>query len=219
MDAINNFSNEVAKLPLRVGSITPIQQDFLVHFLRLYPHIKQILETGFHIGVSTATMLFARPDIFVTSFDIFWFDYTRRAKVLLDIYYPSRNLLLAGNSVSSIPTFFSQFPAYKPDLVFIDGGHERPVPFLDMYFIFKNIPAGTWIIVDDYCLEHGMHGVVEAVDECIKEKYIENITIYKYEDRGWITATRSSVPIKYSEKASPEELNTVYKNVESNYPS
>ena len=219
METLNNFSNEVAKLPLRVGSITPSQQDFLVQFLRLYPHIKQVLETGFHIGVSTATMLFARPDIFVTSFDIFWFSYTRRAKVLLDIYYPYRNLLLAGNSVSSIPTFFSQFPAYKPDLVFIDGGHERPVPFLDMYFIFKNIPAGTWIIVDDYCLEHGMHGVVEAVDECIKEKYIENISVYKSEDRGWITAKRSSVPIKYSEKASPEELNTVYKNVESNYPS
>jgi predicted O-methyltransferase YrrM len=219
MEAYTNFIKEIQKLPIRVGSITPPQQDFILKFLAGHPEIKEVLETGFHIGLSAATMLEARPDIYVTSFDIFWFDYTRRAKLLLDIYYPTRNILIAGNSVCSLQTFFARFPTYKPDFVFIDGGHERPIPFLDLYFIMKNIPVGTWIMIDDYCEEHGSNGVIEAVDEIINEGYIENIKAYKAHDRGWILAQRSDKEVKYSEKTSEAELNKVYKDIESQYPS
>lgn len=163
-------------------------------------------------------MMTARDDISVTSFDIFWFDYTRRAKLLLDIYFPTRNLLVAGNSVCSLQTFFKRFPAYQPDLVFIDGGHERPIPFLDIYFILQHIKEGTWIIVDDYCEEHGAGGVIEAVDEFVKEGYIKNVSIYKAQDRGWIVGTRSSIPMAHSDKTSKTELDNVYKDVESHYP-
>ena len=106
-----------------------------------------------------------RDDIYVTSFDIFWFDYTRRAKLLLDIYFPVRNLLVAGNSVCSLQTYFKKNPSYTPDLVFIDGGHERPIPFLDMYYILKQIPTNTWIIIDDYCKEHGEGGVLDGLEQ------------------------------------------------------
>jgi hypothetical protein len=177
-----------------------------------------VLETGFHMGLSAATMMSARSDIYVTSFDIFWFDYTRRAKLLLDIHFPTRNLLIAGNSVCSLQTFFKRFPSYTPDLVFIDGGHERPIPFLDIYFILQAIPFGTWIIIDDYCEEHGSSGVIEAVDEFLREGYIEHAKAYKVQDRGWVVGTRSALPMKQSEKTSREELDKVYKDVESHYP-
>lgn len=218
MEVYTNFIKEIQKLPVRMGSITQPQQQFLVDFLLKHPEIKEVLETGFHIGLSAATMMLARNDIYVTSFDIFWFDYTRRAKLLLDIYYPTRNILIAGNSVCSLQAFFARFPAYTPQLVFIDGGHERPVPFLDIYFILQKIPSGTWIIIDDYCKEHGSGGVIEAVDEFIKEGYIENVQIYKAGDRGWVVGTRSALSIKPSEKTSNVELEKVYKDVESHYP-
>ena len=213
-----NFVNEIQKLPSRMGSITPPQQKFLVDFLLEHPEIKEVLETGFHMGLSAATMMLARSDICVTSFDIFWFDYTRRAKLLLDIYYPTRNILIAGNSVCSLQAFFARFPSYIPDLVFIDGGHERPVPFLDIYFILQKIPYGTWIIIDDYCEEHGSGGVIEAVDDFIDEGYIENVTFYKADDRGWIIGKRSALSVKPSEKTSSTELEKVYKDIESQYP-
>jgi len=218
MDNYVKFVTEISQLPTRMGSITPPQQQFLIDFLQKNESIKQVLETGFHVGLSSATMMTARDDIYVTSFDIFWFDYTRRAKLLLDIHFPQRNILIAGNSVCSIPTFFKQFPTYKPDLVFIDGGHERPVPFLDMYFILKNIDAGTWIIVDDYCKDHGLGGVIEAVNEFIEKGYICDVSTYQAADRGWVVGKRTSVPIAYSEMASKEELMKVYKDIESQYP-
>jgi len=218
MDSYINFVTEIQKLPVRMGSITPPQQQFLIDFLKEHSDIKEVMETGFHVGLSAATMMSARDDISVTSFDIFWFDYTRRAKLLLDIYYPTRNMLIAGNSVCSLQTFFKRFPTYRPDLVFIDGGHERPIPFLDIYFILQHIKEGTWIIIDDYCEEHGSGGVIEAVDEFVKDGYIKNVTIYKAQDRGWIVGTRSAIPMTHSDKTSKTELDRVYKDVESHYP-
>ena len=215
--SLTQFVNEISKLPVRMGSIIPAQQQFLVLFLQEHPEIKEILETGFHVGLSAAIMMSVRNDIYVTSFDIFWFDYTRRAKLLLDIHFPVRNLLIAGNSVCSLQTFFKRH-IYKPDLVFIDGGHERPIPFLDIYFILQNITEGTWIIIDDYCEEHGAGGVIEAVNEFIQLGYINNVQIYKSSDRGWVTGTRSGIPVAYSEKTSDKELDAVYKDVESHYP-
>lgn len=218
MDSYHKYIEEIQKLPVRMGSITPPQQQFLIQFLKEHTDIKEVLETGFHVGLSAATMMFARDDISVTSFDIFWFDYTRRAKLLLDIYFPTRNLLIAGNSVCSLQTFFKRFPTYQPDLVFIDGGHERPIPFLDIYFILQHIKEGTWIVIDDYCEEHGSGGVIEAVDEFINGGYIHNVTTYKAQDRGWIVGTRSSISIPYSDRTSKIELDNVYRDVESHYP-
>ncbi len=218
MEQYTNFVKEIQKIPARVGSITPPQQHFILKFLREHPEVKEILETGFHMGLSAATMMMARPDIYVTSFDIFWFDYTRRAKLLLDIFYPTRNILIAGNSICSLQAFFARFPSYSPDFVFLDGGHTRPIPFLDLYFILKNIKPGTWIMMDDYCQEHGSNGVIEAVDECIQKGYIENVTAHKAHDRGWILGKRSNKEIQYSEKTSPAELDKVYRDVESDYP-
>jgi predicted O-methyltransferase YrrM len=214
-----NYTNQISKLPVRMGSVTPTQQQFLIQFITEHPEIKEILETGFHVGLSAATMMSVRDDIYVTSFDIFWFDYTRRAKLLLDIYFPVRNLLVAGNSVCSLQTYFKKNPSYTPDLVFIDGGHERPIPFLDMYYILKQIPTNTWIIIDDYCKEHGEGGVLEAVNEFITKQYIDDVKIYKAADRGWVVGKRTTVEIEYSEKTSKEELMKVYKDIESHYPT
>ncbi len=212
------FLGEIMKLPMKMGSMTPAQGVYVLDFLRAHPEIKHVLETGFHVGLGTAFMLDARPDISVTSFDIFWFDYTRKAKLLLDIAYPGRNLLLAGNSINSLPTFFARFPCYKPDMVFIDGGHERPVPLLDLHYILSAITPGTWVMVDDYCEAHGQGGVNEAVDAFIADGVLEQVVAYRSDDRGWIMSRRSMKPVKplaLAEDAA--ELDKLRRDVVSHY--
>lgn len=215
---MNEFINAVTQLPMKMGSMTPPQAKYVQDFLHEHTEIKQVLETGFHAGIGTAFMLDARPDISVTSFDIFWFDYTRKAKLLLDIAFPGRNLLLAGNSISSLPTFFARFPCYKPDMVFIDGGHERPIPLLDLHYILSAITPGTWVMVDDYCKAHGEGGVNEAVDKFIADGVLEQVVAYSADDRGWIMSRRSMKPVQPLPLASDQtELDKLRRDVVSHY--
>lgn len=218
-DAFNQFIKGIMKIPPKMGSVIPQQQQFLRDFLKEHPSIKQILETGFHMGLGTATMLDVRPDISILSFDIFWFEYTRRAKLLLDISYPERNVLVAGNSVCSIPSFLKQCPTYQPDFVFVDGGHERPIPYLDLYIILKHIRPGTYVMIDDFCEEHGAGGVIEAVNQFVASNVLIDAKAYKCGDRGWVMAQRSEkeVPVSdlYENKA---EMQKVYEDIESHYP-
>ncbi len=211
------FEMNIAKLPIRVGSINYSQQGFLLDYLKTNTHIKTVLETGFHVGLSAAVMMEARPDIRVVSSDIFWFDYTRKAKLFLDIAYPGRNTLVAGNSVNTLPTLFTQVP-FMPDFVFIDGGHERPVPYIDLYYILNHIKPGTPIMIDDYCLEHGQHGVIEAVNRFIQLGVLSEVQVYKAEDRGWVFGKRSELPMPPSDvDLSSESIDKVLRDTESHY--
>ena len=219
MSAFNKFIDGISKIPPRMGSVIPEQRNFIQTFLKETPSIKQILETGFHMGLGTATMLEVRPDISILSFDIFWFDYTRRAKLLLDISYPERNILIAGNSICSIPSYLKQCPLYQPDFVFIDGGHERPVPYLDLYLILNHIRPGTYVMIDDYCEEHGAGGVIEAVNEFVSSKILIDAKIYKCRDRGWVMAKRSDLPVPASKLYDDKkEMQKLYEDIESHYP-
>ena len=67
------FTKSISTLPIRIGSINNGQQIFLLDFLTKNTNIKNVLETGFHVGLSAAIMMEARPDIRVISSDIFWF--------------------------------------------------------------------------------------------------------------------------------------------------
>jgi hypothetical protein len=214
MDAFQTFGEAIQKISVRVGSISPAQQSFIRQFLQAHPEISVIYETGFHVGLSAATCLDARPDVQVVSFDILWFDYTRRVKLLLDIAFPGRHLLIAGNSITSLPTWFS-LTGMKPDFVFIDGGHERPVPAIDLYHVLSELHPGTWIMIDDYCEEHGSQGVMEAVNGCLQRGELVDAVPYKALDRGWIIARRGGTPTAPPELAS---LDTLMRDTESHYP-
>jgi predicted O-methyltransferase YrrM len=215
--SLSEFIQEVSKLPIKVGSINGAQQRFIQEFLNSHPEVRIILETGFHVGLSAAIMMEARPDISVTSFDIFWFDYTRKAKLLLDIAYPGRNTLVAGNSINTLPTFFTQ-NTYSPDLVFIDGGHEHPIPYIDLYYILRHVKPGTYIMIDDYCMEHGQQGVIGAVNRFIELGVIVDSQVYKAEDRGWVFGVRSSLPMPSSDvDISKEAIDKLLRDTESHY--
>ena len=211
------FEEAICKLPIRCGSINNVQQGFLIEFLESNPKICNILETGFNAGLSAAIMMEARPDIRVVSSDIFWFDYTRRAKLLLDIAYPGRNTLFAGNSINTIPTLFTQFN-YMPDFVFIDGGHDSPVPYIDMYYILNHIRPGTPVMIDDYCMEHGQSGVIVAVNRFIELGVLSDVKFYNSEDRGWAFGFRSSVEMPPSDfNINAESIDKLLRDTECHY--
>jgi predicted O-methyltransferase YrrM len=209
------FLHEIGQLPIKVGSINLGQRLYLMAFLQSHPEIHTVLETGFHSGISAATFLEARSDIEVISFDIFWFDYTRKAKLLLDKYYPDRNLLLAGNSIVSLPMFF-KYNTKPIDMVFVDGGHEAPIPLLDLRILLTRVRPGTYIIIDDYCKQHGSHGVVDAVDTIVREGYLTKIEILESYDRGWLIAQRSTKEENPFEVPSKTKQ-TVLSNIDSHY--
>jgi predicted O-methyltransferase YrrM len=211
------FIKNISTLPIQVGSINEGQQKFIQKFLEEHNHVKNILETGFHVGLSAATMLAVRPDIRVTSFDIFWFDYTRRAKLFLDIAFPGRNTLIAGNSINTLPTFFNSFPTYSPDFVFIDGGHERPIPYIDMWYILNHVRPGTWVMIDDYCDEHGSQGVIEAVNTILKDGILTDVMVYKSNDRGWVFGKRSDIRMTEIDLTSAESIDKLLRDTESHY--
>lgn len=217
MSKLEAFIDDITTLPNGMGSITMPQITFFMEFLTEHPEIKTILETGFHKGLSSAVCLDTRPDIRIVSFDIFWFDYTRKAKLFLDKHYPDRHLLLAGNSVTSIPTFFSMHPDFHPDLVFIDGGHERPVPYMDIYQILRRLKEGTWVIIDDYCKAHGEGGVNEAVNYFIKLGLLTNVAAHQADDRGWVVGQRSGVVMPESIIPETERIQLL-EDVLSHYP-
>jgi len=216
---LSDFIGQITQLKIKVGSITQDQCQFLTTFLKEHPEIQTIFETGFHIGLSAAVMMDVRPTIRITSSDIFWFDYTAKAKLFLDIYYPKRHTLLAGNSINTVPTFFEQFPTYQPDFVFIDGGHERPVPLLDLYHILNHIKPGTWMMVDDYCEAHGKGGVIEAVNLFVESKVLTDVQFFRDNtDRGWMLGRRSDVPLPDVPLAkSTKEINHHLRDVVSHY--
>jgi predicted O-methyltransferase YrrM len=172
------------------------------------------------VGLSAAVMMNVRPSIRVISSDIFWFDYTAKAKLYLDIYYPKRHTLLAGNSVNTLPTFFEQFPSFQPDFVFIDGGYERPVPLLDLYHILSHIKPGTWVMVDDYCEAHGQNGVIEAVNVFVEGKSFTDVQFFRdTTDRGWMLGRRSDTALLEVPLAKEaKEIDICLRDTVSHYP-
>lgn len=215
--AYSTFVDAIRRLPQHVGSISEGQRSFLRTFLEANPTITNVLETGFNLGLSAATILDVRPSLRVVSADIFWFHTTAHAKQLLDLAFPGRHLLLAGNSVNTLPTLWTQFPTFVPDMVFVDGGHEPPIPFLDLLTICQFVPEHTWILVDDYCNTHGSHGVIPAVDTCVDKGYVEIVQEEQYNDRGWILLQRTAVPIPETER-DPAICQKALEDTESHYP-
>jgi predicted O-methyltransferase YrrM len=212
---LQKFLEEIQTLDTKVGSINVGQILFLMELMKKEQKIKRVLETGFHTGISAATFLDTRPDVQVVSFDIFWFDYTRKAKLILDKYYPRRNLLIAGNTMSSLSSFFSQKNNIPFDLVFIDGGHEWPIPFYDLQIILSQIQEGTFVIIDDYCEAHGQQGVIRAVDEIIQLGLLSDIQYVSSQDRQMVFAKRSAVP--FSPSIPDDEIYRLLQETHSHY--
>lgn len=177
-----------AKFRVTEGECVPEQLDFLHAFLREHSEIQRIVEVGFNGGLSAAAFLSLRPDIQLISFDLGRWGYVPTAKGVIDELFPGRHQLVIGDSMRTLPAFLAD-PAHchAYDLVFVDGGHEPPVPASDLDCAHRLLKPGGWVIVDDYCHWYGRRGVMPAWDAAIKEGQFRQVgPVHAIHDRGWV---------------------------------
>jgi len=158
------------------GHCSKKQVEYIMDLVVKRPEIKTVLEIGFNAGHSAFAFLAARGDIRVVSIDIGRYEYTLKGKALVDSIFGGRHTLMIGNSLLLMPQLLEMFPEFKPDLVFVDGGHDYPVPGSDIENALKMLKPGGLLLVDDVCRH--MVDVSKAVFETLnsgKVKHIEYV--------------------------------------------
>ena len=159
------------------------EMRFFLNFLRKETNVKTILEIGFNTGLSATTFLYARPDITVISVDIGNHDYVLTAKKWIDKEFPNRHMLFVGDSMQVLPQIMKQFPAYTPDMIFVDGGHDDPCPRVDISNAIKISNSNTFIIVDD--VVPWMKDIISSINECLRNNTLRLIEQGSSEIWGW----------------------------------
>lgn len=164
------------------GYVCDEQVAYLQNILKLNPKIRRVMEIGFNAGHSAATMLAARDDIHVTSFDIGIHSYVTTAKALVDELFPDRHDLILGDSMQTLPSEQGRF-----DFAFVDGGHAEPIPESDIRNAVRLLAPGDLIVVDDVSYP----AVSQAYQNAIKDGLVcvhEGPT--STGNRSWVTLQR-----------------------------
>lgn len=170
------------------GYISTEQADWLQRFLSIHPEIKNIGQTGFNGGHSAVTILEARQNIRLTSFDIVEHSYVDKAEQYIDQSYPMRHQLVRGDSKMSIPAFMSDNPMEQFDCVFIDGGHDPETAYVDIQNFRDCTLESGLVIMDDYLPDQDFgEGPVAAWKQAINDGLIDQLDIITSSDnkRAW----------------------------------
>ncbi len=194
MDTFNKFAESVMECcrddPGIEGFTIPQQAQSIADFLFSHSECKILGEVGFNVGMSSAVMLSVRPDTTVYSFDLFEKPYSLRQKRVIDSLYPGRHLILTGDSTQTIPLLHKISPTPMFDFVFIDGGHEHPIPATDIDNFLALLKPGGYMCVDDYCESWGNKGVIYAYDAAVKDGKLVHLSTHSHQDRGWVFAQK-----------------------------
>ena len=148
------------------------QCKYFMNLLICKPTIKIVLEIGFNTGVSAASFLSTREDVYVISVDIGVHKYVHDCKKLINQHFPGRHTLLIGDSKKIIPELI-KLGEIVPDLIFIDGDHVAPTPLIDARNCLAMANKDTILVMDDTNLINGWAGVLQAMCELIQNKEID----------------------------------------------
>ena len=148
------------------------QCKYFMNLLISKPTIKIVFEIGFNTGVSAASFLSSRDDVYVISVDIGVHKYVHDCKKLINQHFPGRHTLLIGDSKKIIPQLI-ELKQIVPDLIFIDGDHSSPTPLIDARNCLALSNMNTILIMDDTNLINGWDGVLQAMCELIQKKEID----------------------------------------------
>lgn len=162
------------------GEIGPEAVEFLQGLVKQY-NVQKGLEIGFNAGMSSSVFLDVGLHT-LTSVDIGWWDYVLKAKRLIDGIYPGKHTLIIGDSRVELP----KLKGSKFDMVFVDGGHDHPIPYEDIKNSLKLLDKGGLIIVDDYCKTYGSTGVIQDWDKVVSEGLIEQKGVFEYGPLGMV---------------------------------
>ena len=181
-ELISSWSNSDIK-PTE-GSCSRVQIDYFRAFLEKNTSVKTILEIGFNGGLSSAAFLSARSDIHVVSIDLGEHDYVLRAKQWIDKEFPDRHMLFIGNSLMAFPQLLQMFPSFSPDLIFIDGGHDAPVPASDLTYALELARLDTWICIDDTV--EWMIDIMSAINTAVNQERMAILDKQRDDIHGWV---------------------------------
>jgi len=181
------FIEDFRKNPINAneGGCCAEQIEYFWNLLRTNTSIKTVFEIGFNTGLSSAAFLESRPDIHVLSVDIGEHEYVLKGKKWIDSKYPGRHTLIIGDSTCALPEIMKQFPSYTPDMIYIDGGHDDPVPRKDLENCLQLCKPSTWFIIDD--VVEWMPGIIQPLNNLLSEKKIVALDQQRSGIHGWLT--------------------------------
>jgi predicted O-methyltransferase YrrM len=85
-----------------------------------------------------------------------------------------------------------QFKSYRPDFIFMDGGHSGDVPRKDLQNCMKLARPDTWIAIDDIC--PWMGDILAALDEQMKAKHLVVLEHEKFDIHSWVVCKKICGP-------------------------
>ena len=108
-----------------------------------------VMEIGFNAGHSAELFLSSNKNLKLLSFDLGEHDYLKLGKKFIDNKYPGRHKLILGDSLVTVPKYIKENSNTKFDIIFVDGGHFKNVPFNDMKNCMNLAHKDTIVILDD----------------------------------------------------------------------
>jgi len=177
------------------GGTTGDQAGQIIKFLLKNPQIKLVLEIGFNFGHSALNFLNANPEINVISVDLGEHQYVYDCKKIIDKHFPQRHQLIIGDSTKVIPQLVGNI---HPDFIYIDGGHQDPVPLLDIRNCLALADNNTILCLDDTEFKYGWHDIVIALCTVLKTKEVDekSLIVERAPWRGWTYFKKTPVNSK-----------------------
>jgi predicted O-methyltransferase YrrM len=158
------------------------KEGFFIDLLQKENWVRTVGEIGFNAGHSSVTFLAAHPTCKVFSFDIMVHPYAKIGKQFVDARYPSRHVLVEGNSLKSVPAFHRSNPSVQFDLIFIDGGHDYSTAYGDLLNMSRLATPKTLLVVDDI----NFSSVAAAWSQCIEEGVATEVQRITQGSRAWV---------------------------------
>ena len=109
---------------------------------------RQICEIGLNTGESAAAWLCTFPSASYLGFDLARFNATTDAAEFLQLAFPGRFRLIAGNTFATLPLHASTHPG-TCDVFSVDGGHEFNVAYSDLSYARVLASERSTVVMDD----------------------------------------------------------------------
>ncbi|WP_158684223.1 class I SAM-dependent methyltransferase [Methylobacterium sp. 285MFTsu5.1] len=143
------------------GPITPGDAAFIMIFMSaIKPSL--MMEIGVASGISSAFILSCAEHLQLTSAGTFLnsFDISKSHQPGFDVGQVLRTqfrhlepLWRLNTELTSLDILMDRVaymqPTTGPSMAFIDGGHEHPWPFIDIFAMSKVLPHNSWILLQD----------------------------------------------------------------------
>jgi predicted O-methyltransferase YrrM len=179
-------------LPLKMGYATSASaQADQYAALVADSTVKTICETGFNAGHSALLFLHANPHARLISFDLGKLPVTNVVQKWMKEKFCDRFEFVKGDSVHTVPQYFSEHPDVHCDFVSVDGGRSVSEVEADISNFAASARSGAVVAVDDTpCSAEYCKGPTTAWDAALTKDTLVPLDRVKISsDRGFSVAT------------------------------